>query len=859
MASSDTTVEVKIAASLDSSLQASTAAAKAEINGLAKSVAESNAAMVSADQAVSASSAKFFYLGNSLASLPEGLNQLSGGLRTLSQDLEGMSHGAISTAAREFRALFDELSSGRTRMTPGTLAIIAQRVYGLEASTLAGVAAAGLFAGALGYATYQAIEAEREVAKLAAGFELTGRSAGVSQGFIEQWVTSTVKIFDSAGESTKKIVGLEAANASLNATIINAANQIMPLFNKQYGEDAPKAMEHLLSALGNLTVNGFQKLDKEMLNLSPTQYATIENMIRTGHETDAATKIIELLGERGGIAIKSLSQSLQSLQAEAVKLRAGFLNDKDATDGLTRASQEYLRVLREIQGVKGAIANAPQVEADKTFKEELDLAEQVNNKLTERGTLEKNLASLEAGLASAKKIHDQDLINSFTQAIQKQQSEIAAIDQREAERRLSQQRAENQRRIAEERRVGQEAISTARETISQIETVESLGNVEKLKQEEDVWRTLLAGDKLTAEQRKQVQTELNRAIAQENNAALNDRMRQIDEEATAEVRKANDQAKLAEQAIQQKYQLRQIDANEEIKSLNALEERRYQLVKSELDAELAAAAGMPAELARINKLIEHNEKTHADVMAGITARTTKDMVADYQRAYAPIINGFNSMVRNMLSGNMTLVQSFRLGAAQMTQDFIMSELKKLEQYIMTQLAMTSAQEAGDAARTISHDLAVSQGMSKDVAAGSAQIMNDAYKAAAGTYQSVAQIPYVGWILAPLAAAGAFAAVAAFDVLSAEGGAWEVGGGLAVLHEKESVIPAAVASPMREFFEDGNGNRQGAAQVAPNVTLAISAVDGQSVQRLLRKRTIERQIARQVGKAFVSYPSTRGAY
>ena len=33
-------------------------------------------------------------------------------------------HGSIATATREFRALFDELTSGRTRQTPGTLAIL---------------------------------------------------------------------------------------------------------------------------------------------------------------------------------------------------------------------------------------------------------------------------------------------------------------------------------------------------------------------------------------------------------------------------------------------------------------------------------------------------------------------------------------------------------------------------------------------------------------------------------------------------------------------------------------------------------------------------------------------------------------
>src|SRR5581483_5818863 len=44
----------------------------------------------------------------------------------------------------------------------------------------------------------------------------------------------------------------------------------------------------------------------------------------------------------------------------------------------------------------------------------------------------------------------------------------------------------------------------------------------------------------------------------------------------------------------------------------------------------------------------------------------------------------------------------------------------------------------------------------------------------GTYAAVAQIPYVGWILAPIAAGAAFAAVAAYEGLaSLDVGAWNV--------------------------------------------------------------------------------------
>ncbi|HEX3948211.1 MAG TPA: hypothetical protein VHW95_00005, partial [Steroidobacteraceae bacterium] len=71
-------------------------------------------------------------------SLGVALGQASGGVLGITGSLE-QSHGSISTATREFRALFDELSSGRTRQTPGTIAILLQRVAGLSPAMLGAV------------------------------------------------------------------------------------------------------------------------------------------------------------------------------------------------------------------------------------------------------------------------------------------------------------------------------------------------------------------------------------------------------------------------------------------------------------------------------------------------------------------------------------------------------------------------------------------------------------------------------------------------------------------------------------------------------------------------------------------------
>ena len=82
------------------------------------------------------------------------------------------------------------------------------------------------------------------------------------------------------------------------------------------------------------------------------------------------------------------------------------------------------------------------------------------------------------------------------------------------------------------------------------------------------------------------------------------------------------------------------------------------------------------------------------------------------------------------------------------------------------------------------------------------VMLDAKKAASGAFSAVAGIPYVGPFLAPVAAATAFTATMAF----AERG-YDVPAGVnpvTQLHQKEMVLPADIAEPLRKNIGSGRG-------------------------------------------------------
>ncbi len=76
--------------------------------------------------------------------------------------------------------------------------------------------------------------------------------------------------------------------------------------------------------------------------------------------------------------------------------------------------------------------------------------------------------------------------------------------------------------------------------------------------------------------------------------------------------------------------------------------------------------------------------------------------------------------------------------------------------------------------------------------------------------------------------------AAGSVLSAAGGAWSLPSNMLVYaHQNESILPANVAGPMRDFFTSGGGAGGGGG--AP-ISINVSAVDARSFMSMLRDPT-----------------------
>lgn len=128
-------------------------------------------------------------------------------------------------------------------------------------------------------------------------------------------------------------------------------------------------------------------------------------------------------------------------------------------------------------------------------------------------------------------------------------------------------------------------------------------------------------------------------------------------------------------------------------------------------------------------------------------------------------------------------------------------------------------------------LLVKEGVSK--AADQKDTLRDAAAAARGAYKAMIGIPIIGPILAPAAAAVAFAAVEGF---SAAGG-WDdvpFDGAQTTLHKNEMVLPATLATPLRAMLTSNSGSNDNppAAPGSGSAPIHIHATDAQSFQRLL---------------------------
>lgn len=805
----DDRVEIRIVADA-SGVREGGAQASAAMQQMKVSATDMAAALKSAGGDLSKISPAMLGVGEAAKLAGSATAAVAPAMRATGEASAGM-HGSISTATREFRALFDELSSGRTRQTPGTLAIIAQRVFGLGPAALGAVGAVAALAGGLGYLAVRAAEASNAIGSIQIGAAFSG-NFDLTREATEKLVTELSQL----GESTKdadKIVGTFARIKDATAPEIKSLTALVTDYATAANVSADKAAE------------GLAKM------FEPSESAT--KLVGTLGGMSDDLKNEAALADKSGEAQAIFSAKLDALSA-ALKRASGAIDEQKSSIFDSIGAFFGLSAAAEV-GVSADKLQALYADAAADARKRLtqalkDSTAAVRESAAVAQAPPPKMADMSQGAAAIKEQPGLSGKEAARETVQFWQSQLQTAEQYGGDveavmAKLSAARAEYARVS------GEAEMAAARESASQIAANDALSNSKRLAETAALWKGVLASDKLTADQRIEVQR------------TVNDTLAELDRARTAEATKS---------------------ADETTRALTEAYRAQMEIVRQSNDANLAAireanagdrAGEIKAEMAYWQERIRIAHQGSLEQMRAerglstATQQLVQQQQQEWQKAMQPVATAFDSAIMGMITKTETFRQSVSRVALSVVTDMVRSATEAATQWIASELAKTTATVAGEATRTA----AQASGAAAEASISSASKLQSAGRGAAAVYADVASIPYVGWLLAPPAAAAAFAAMMAFE----QGTMSVPQTGMAMMHAGEIVVPADVASG--PSFKSGlaslaGGGSAPAGGAPPNFSMNLSTLDARSVQQLFNNPVFSRMITGLVQRGTSLNPS-----
>jgi len=244
-----------------------------------------------------------------------------------------------------------------------------------------------------------------------------------------------------------------------------------------------------------------------------------------------------------------------------------------------------------------------------------------------------------------------------------------------------------------------------------------------------------------------------------------------------------------------------------IRAKMADQEREYQKTIQTLDtqSEKHWLEGVQAEAAEEQKFADLDRKIHEDIAKDIEKNQKKRLEGE-MKILDQITSGWDASIQKMLHGQMSLKDGVEGAMRQMEsmveKSIINMGLQWLKYFVLQQIE-------GDKAHMT-------------------QVMTNAKSAAAAAWNATVGIPFIGPVLAPIAAAASFTGVMAF----AEGG-WDrvPSDQVAMIHKNEMVLPANIANPLRESLA-GGGSLGGGNH------LHIHAIDAAGVASFVKRPEVQ---------------------
>lgn len=215
-----------------------------------------------------------------------------------------------------------------------------------------------------------------------------------------------------------------------------------------------------------------------------------------------------------------------------------------------------------------------------------------------------------------------------------------------------------------------------------------------------------------------------------------------------------------------------------------------------------------------------SEKENLDFRAAQTSQRT------WQSLMQPIQRAFDTSITGMILGTTTLQKAVANIAQSILAEFVNLGVKMATNWIASELAMTTATEAGAAARTAADGEGMAAGLAIKAANAVKSIGTDSAQAFSGIFAFLA--PLMGPAAAGPAAAGEATVMAAAGGIASAAGGWMVPSDqLAMVHQNEMILPANISQGLQNMISANGGTGSGA------VVVNVSAIDSQDVKRFFQ--------------------------
>jgi hypothetical protein len=309
--------------------------------------------------------------------------------------------------------------------------------------------------------------------------------------------------------------------------------------------------------------------------------------------------------------------------------------------------------------------------------------------------------------------------------------------------------------------------------------------------------------------------------------------------------------KMQQAVLKQAAQMSQMNHQQELAGLLALENERESMELRHLQVLQSTYAENSTQYANMQRKIDELASQSALRRVQTEVAVNREIYNDYRRTFDQIGASVTNGIMGMIEGHESLRQAAQHVLLAMIQDFIQARIRMVADWlagIATQNAATAAGEAaktaavtsGVAARTAAEQGGAAAGLAANAASMIRQIFASANETFAGVFGFLAPV------MGPAAAGPAAAAQGAvMGMASFAQGSWALPSDMiAQVHQGEMIVPAAATPWAQSLLSNAAANGQGGGVTVNHAThFNIQALDSQDVKRWFKAngKTIMRTV------------------